>query len=118
MLGHSWGGSLAVEYTLAHADKVKSLILASPVLSVPLWIEDTKRLLEKLPLATQQIITKHEQAGTTDSAEYQAAKKAFNDLLCRLPEPLPDNLVYSLEHGNREIYQIMWSPSEFAVTGR
>ena len=49
LYGHSWGGSLAIEYALAHPEKVKSLILASPVLSISLWIEDTKKLLQQLP---------------------------------------------------------------------
>lgn len=116
LLGHSWGGSLAVEYTLTHPEKVKSLILASPVLSVPLWLQDTKRLLQQLPESTQQIINEHEQAGTTGSAEYQAAKNLFNDLLSRI-RPDPANLTYSLSHSNREVYQTMWGPSEFTVTG-
>lgn len=116
LFGHSWGGSLAVEYALAHPKKVKSLILASPVLSVPLWIEDTKRLLHSLPEPTQEIIRQHEEAGTTNSTEYQTAKTLFNNLLCRI-HPDPENLTYSLNHSNRDIYQTMWGPSEFSVTG-
>lgn len=116
LFGHSWGGSLAIEYALAHPKKVKSLILASPVLSVPLWVEDAKKLLQQLPKSTQQIITKHEKAGTTDSDEYKAAIKLFNNLLCRI-HPDPEDLQYSLSHSNRDIYQTMWGPSEFSVTG-
>jgi proline iminopeptidase len=117
LFGHSWGGALAIEYTLTHPKKVQSLILASPVLSVPLWIEDTKQLLQQLPLLTQQMIITHEQAGTTDSPEYQNAKTLFNNLLCRMEDPLPENLQYSLDHSNHEVYQTMWGPSEFTVTG-
>lgn len=116
LFGHSWGGSLAIEYALAHPKKVKSLILASPVVSVPLWIEDTKQLLQKLSPSMQEVIIKHEHAGTTDSDEYQNAKELFNDLLCRI-SPIPENVQYSLSHSNRDIYQTMWGPSEFSVTG-
>jgi proline iminopeptidase len=116
LYGHSWGGSLAIEYALLYPKKVKSMILASPVLSVPLWLKDTKKLLQQLPLSTQQIIIKHEEAGTTGSAEYQDAKRVFNNLLCRLDSD-PENLQYSLSHSNSEVYQTMWGPSEFTVTG-
>lgn len=116
LFGHSWGGSLAVEYALLYPKNVRSLILASPVLSVPLWLEDTKRLLKKLPEPTQQIINQYEREGTTESSEYQIAKNEFNNLLCRI-HPNPEDLVYSLTHSNRNVYQMMWGPSEFTVTG-
>jgi len=116
LFGHSWGGSLAVEYALLHSKHVRSLILASPVLSVPLWLEDTKLLLKQLPESTQQIINQHERKGTTESPEYQIAKNEFNNLLSRI-HPDPEELVYSLTHSNRDVYQTMWGPSEFTVTG-
>ncbi len=72
--------------------------------------------MQQLPVLTQQIIIAHEEAGSTDSLEYQDAKKSFNNLLCRL-ESDPENLQYSLSHSNAEIYQTMWGPSEFKVTG-
>lgn len=72
--------------------------------------------MQQLPESTQKIIMQHEYAGTTDSSEYQAAKNLFNSLLCRI-HPDPENLTYSLTHSNREIYQAMWGPSEFTVTG-
>ena len=41
ILGHSWGTMLAAEYMLTKPSGVKSLILASPALSIPRWLEDT-----------------------------------------------------------------------------
>lgn len=117
LLGQSWGGTLAIEYSLAHPEKIKSLILASPVLSAPLWAQETKRLIRQLPQAVQENITKHEQLGSTDSAEYQEAMKIYaKEFLCRM-EHQPENLQYSLAHVNREVYLTMWGPSEFTVTG-
>ncbi len=49
IFGHSWGTMLAVEYMLDKPEGVKSLILASPALSVPKWLEDTNRLKTELP---------------------------------------------------------------------
>jgi proline iminopeptidase len=73
ILGHSWGSMLAVDYMLTNPKGVRSLILASPALSVRRWTEDAKRLLTALPDSLQQVIEHHERAGTTDSSEYLAA---------------------------------------------
>lgn len=40
LLGHSWGTMLATDYMLTRPKGVTSLILASPSLSIPRWIED------------------------------------------------------------------------------
>ncbi len=49
LLGHSWGTMLAVEYLLAGGTGVERLILASPALSMPRWIEDARRLRNAPP---------------------------------------------------------------------
>jgi len=43
LLGHSWDGALAVEYALKHPERVHRLVLASPLLSTPLWKEHSQR---------------------------------------------------------------------------
>src|SRR5262249_35163749 len=35
LLGHSWGGILAVEYALKHGDHLKGLIISSMMMSIP-----------------------------------------------------------------------------------
>jgi len=117
LLGHSWGGSLAIEYALAHPEKIRKLILASPLISTPLWIKNAKKLLKTLPVKAQEAIQTHELAGTTDSPEYQAAKNQFDmQYLCRIT-PFPELLMASCSEFNFEVYQTMWGPSEFTVTG-
>ncbi|MEO7651905.1 MAG: alpha/beta fold hydrolase, partial [Bryobacteraceae bacterium] len=49
LLGHSWGSMLAVDYLLAGGTGVERLILASPALSIPRWMEDADRLRRLLP---------------------------------------------------------------------
>ncbi len=118
VLGHSWGGALAVEYALAHPQRVGRLVLASPLLSTPLWLPRAQRLLEKLPQDARRTIAAHERAGTTASQDYQDAAMAFyRRFACRLPR-WPAELEFSFARLNAEGYQTMWGPSEFTATGR
>ena len=77
ILGTSWGTMLATDYMLTHPSGVRSLILASPALSVPLWIHDADSLRGTLPDSTQAKIAKHEKDGTFDSPEYQSAMAEY-----------------------------------------
>ena len=65
ILGHSWGTQLAIEYMATNPVGVKGLVLASPAINVPRWIEDNEKLLEEMPVDVYQAIKKHERDGTT-----------------------------------------------------
>lgn len=119
LLGHSWGGMLAMEYALIHPTDLVSLILASTPASVPQFIEEARRLLDALPTEIQSAIREHEEAGTTDSPAYQEATMAFyRRHLCRV-DPWPDYFVRTFEKfmTNPTVYSTMWGPSEFCATG-
>jgi pimeloyl-ACP methyl ester carboxylesterase len=49
LLGHSWGGMVALEYLLTHPSGVRSACLCSSVVSVPLWVEEALRLRSLMP---------------------------------------------------------------------
>ncbi len=117
LLGHSWGGACAIEYALKFPAKVKGLILASPLVSTSLWVEDSKRLMQKLPEETLFNIIENEKCKTFDNKQYQAACHLFyQNFLCRM-EVWPQELMDSLNQLNTSIYHSMWGPSEFTVTG-
>ena len=69
LLGHSWGGWLALEYALRHPPGLASLILASTCASLPAFATETKRLKQSLPADVQETITRHEAAGTIHDDE-------------------------------------------------
>lgn len=117
IFGHSWGTALAVEYMLSKPEGVGSLILASPLLSAQRWLQDTNRLKAELPEGIREIIDRHEEAGTTDSEEYQAATMEFyKRYLCRL-NPWPPELEECFAGYGWDVYFTMWGPSEFHATG-
>jgi proline iminopeptidase len=117
ILGHSWGTTLAAAYCLTKPSGVKSVIFSSPCLSAPLWEQDQRRNLKKLPTEIQDTIIRCEKNGTTDSKEYLEANEKFNsEFVCRL-DPYPEYLKQGSHFKNPEVYNIMWGPSEFTVSG-
>lgn len=117
ILGHSWGTQLAVDYLLTKPQGVRSVVLSSPALSIPRWIQDADRLRRTLPPEMQEVMARHEKAGTTDSEEYQGATMAYyRRYLCRL-DPWPKEVEDSFAGFNPAVYGTMWGPSEFYATG-
>jgi proline iminopeptidase len=117
ILGHSWGTQLAVDYLLTKPRGVRSLVLSSPALSIPRWIQDADRLRKTLPSEMQEAMARHEKAGTTESEEYQGVTMAYyKRYLCRL-DPWPKEVEDSFAGFSPDVYGTMWGPSEFHATG-
>jgi proline iminopeptidase len=118
LLGHSWGGSLAAAYVLAHGtDGIASVILSSPLLSTTAWVEDANIQRNQLPKDVQRMLTEHEKAGTTDSDEYEAASEVYYErhmYAGKRPKPTTD---CEAAPWNKVIYEYMWGPQEFYATG-
>ena len=113
LFGNSWGGMLAMEYALTRPRGLESLILASSPASIPQWVDETGKLRAQLPQAVQEVLDRHEAAGTTDDPEYEEAATVFYKRhVCRV-EPWPDCVLRSFqfiaEHG--VVYHTMNGPS-------
>jgi L-proline amide hydrolase len=119
LFGNSWGGMLAMEYALTQPAGLASLVLASAPASIPQWIEETAKLRAELPRDVQETLSRHEEAGTTASPEYEEACMVFYKRhVCRADE-WPDCVLRSFEFIERHglVYRTMNGPSEFHVTG-
>lgn len=118
IIGQSWGTSIAVDYLLAKDPKgVVSLVLSGPLLSASRWMEDQRAYIAELPKEVREIILKCEDAGEFSSPQYQDAMMAYYKIhVCRL-NPWPECLNRSFEKLNFSLYEYMWGPSEFTVTG-
>ena len=75
LYGFSWGAAIATQFSLEHPEQVEKLILASPYLSTPHLVANYKQLA--MSKGIYETMLAHEQAGTTDSDEYQNARKIF-----------------------------------------
>ncbi len=117
LLGQSWGGMLAMEYLLKGPRDVASLVLASAPCSIPQWAAETGRLRSRLPEDVRETLHRHESARTTDDPEYSDAMMVFyRRHVCRM-DPWPGYIVEAFAGINNEIYNTMFGPSEFCVTG-
>ena len=118
LFGSSWGGMLAMRYLLDRPQGVHSLITAGSPASVPGWLLEIARLRAELPPEVEGTLRRHEEAGTTDSAEYQEATMVFYKRhVCRL-DTWPAYVEHALGAGlGQEVYTVMNGPSEFHVIG-
>ena len=63
ILGHSWGGWLALQYALSQPAGLVSLVLASTCASIPAFAAETRRLKESLPAEVHPGILRHPRRG-------------------------------------------------------
>lgn len=98
LLGHSWGGVVALEYALRQPPGIVSLTLASTCASRVILDEDYERLYQELPREILEILKFHEESGTTDDPAYREAEKVFGHRhVCRL-EPWPEYFDRALQY--------------------
>ncbi|ORW55820.1 proline iminopeptidase [Mycobacterium parmense] len=117
LFGNSWGGMLAQQYALDAAPGAASLVISNSIASIPEFAQMVARLKADLDPATQAAIDRHEAAGTTRSAEYQAAIRTWNETyLCRV-RPWPRDLVEAFASMGNEIFETMFGPSDFHIVG-
>lgn len=120
LLGHSWGGMLAIIYLCSYyADGVKSLTLSSTLSSASLWREETHRLIRYLSKADQEAIAKAEKENNYDNLEFQKATEDYLRLFVSGPfeEGVDPACLTRPKEKGTESYLTAWGPSEFAPTG-
>jgi len=119
VLGSSWGGFLAQEHAIMQPGGLRSLVLSDTAASFPDFVSECNRLRQDLPPDVEATLRRHEEAGTTDSTEYEEACMVFyRRHLCRLGE-FPEELMRSFGAIAEDptVYHTMNGPSEFHVIG-
>ncbi|CAN1599366.1 proline iminopeptidase-family hydrolase [Pseudomonas mediterranea] len=117
MLGHSWGGWLAIEYAIHHPQSLKSLILENTVGDIPHLTGELERLRGALGSETVAMMQRYEALGNLDHPQYQAAITLLNHRhVCRLDE-WPAPVKRSLNDWNMGPYTTMQGPNEFLYIG-
>jgi proline iminopeptidase/L-proline amide hydrolase len=119
VLGHSWGGTIALEYGARRPPELAGLVLASPLVSAKSWIADADALRGRLPADVQTVLKTCDPPNPVTAACSEATNLFYRNFNGRYPAP--DGMIdYSHRMGlslNRTLYETMWGPSEFVATG-
>lgn len=117
LYGHSAGTMYAFDYALAYPDKVVKLVLASPILSVNVYLEAMHQLLSTFPETIRKAFKVAIEQNKTDTFEFMEATAYFAELhLCRL-SVWPDEMFESSVNTNILLRNYMWGCNDFLVTG-
>jgi proline iminopeptidase len=120
LLGHSWGGILAVEYALKHQEYLKGLIISNMMSSCPEYDSYADNVLaEQMDPAVLEEIKSLEAEGEFQNPRYMdlLIPNFYMKHICRLQE-WPDPVNRAFARMNQDIYVIMQGPSEFGISGR
>jgi len=120
LLGHSWGGILAMEYALKYQKHLKGLIISNMMASAPEYDAYADNVLAKqMEPAVLEEIRALEEAGDFGNPRYMEllVPNYYMKHICRLAE-WPDPIDRGFARLNQEIYAIMQGPSEFGISGR
>ena len=108
LLGHSWGGTLALEYGARQPAALRGLAMASPLVSTRSWIADANLLRTQLPADVQaRIATCDAAPGPVCDAGTNAFYRAFNG---REPATMAASIYARAHPGgfNPKLYNAMW----------
>jgi L-proline amide hydrolase len=119
LLGHSWGGMLALEFACRRPPGLAGLVAASCPASMRAWSAEAERLRADLPDAVRRGLDEHERLGLVDRDSYLAlCMDYYRRHVCRL-DPWPECVVRAFAKmlERPEVYHSMNGPSDFRVTG-
>ena len=121
LLGHSWGGMLAMEYLQKYQSHVKAAVLSNMTAGMKSYTSYTEQL--KQQFFTPQDLKTYDSLDKLklyDSPQYQdlLMNKLYTQVLCRMPvENWPEPLMRAFKKPNLTIYKQMQGVDEFHVTG-
>ncbi|MDD3456795.1 proline iminopeptidase-family hydrolase [Sphaerochaeta sp.] len=121
LLGHSWGGVLAMEYALAHPEALKGLIISNMMADCTAYQKYADDVLgPQMDPKVLARIKELEVAGQYSSEEYEALLMPHHYEMHVLRRPMdqwPECVMNALTHANQDLYVYMQGPSEFGIAG-
>ena len=121
LLGHSWGGILAMQYALKYQDNLKGLIISNMMSSCPAYGKYAQEVLA--PQFDQKIldtIRQIEAKGDFANPKYMELlmPNFYAKHICRLPlDKWPEPMNRAFSKTNQSLYVTMQGPSEFGIGG-
>jgi proline iminopeptidase len=118
ILGHSWGGILAMEYALKYQANLKGLVISNMMASCPDYGQYAEVLAKQIPTAALAEIRALEAKKDFSNPRYMEllTPHYYNQHICRIPWPEPMNRAFG--RLNTSLYVTMQGPSEFGISGK
>jgi proline iminopeptidase len=122
LLGHSWGGILALEYAFKYQQNLKGLIISNMMSSCPDYGKYADNVLAKQ--FDPKVLTRiraSEAKGDFENPEYMQLliPNYYAKHICRFPfEQWPEPLLRAFNKINQSLYVTMQGPSEFGIAGK
>ena len=122
LLGHSWGGILALEYALKYQQHLKGLIISNMMASIPAYNEyATKVLMPAMDQKALAEIKQLEASGKYTDPRYMELliPNHYVHHVIRMPaDQWPDPVNRAFKHLNNAVYIPMQGPSELGASGK
>ena len=118
LLGHSWGGILALEYALNYQQHLRGLVISNMTAGTQSYLKRTAALKQLLTSDSLAKLTALEAKEDYDNPEYERLmmEELYPKMICRI-KPWPEPVDRAFRHANQKIYVQMQGKSEFLVTG-
>jgi proline iminopeptidase len=120
LLGHSWGGILAMEYALAHGEALKGLVISNMMSSSPAYTRYAHDVL--MPAMDQDDLAEIralEDAKDFTNPRYMEllVRSYYVDHILRMnPEEWPEPVNFAFASINYDLYLTMQGPSELGMS--
>jgi proline iminopeptidase len=122
LLGHSWGGILAIEYALRYQQHLKGLIISNMMASCTAYNAYARNVLMPTmdPVALAEV-KNYENAGNFEDPRYMellVEHHYIHHVLRMAAAEWPDPVNRAFAHMNPSIYVPMQGPSELGLSGK
>ncbi|MHB1088990.1 MAG: proline iminopeptidase-family hydrolase, partial [Acidimicrobiales bacterium] len=121
LLGHSWGGILAIEYALKYQRNLKGLVISNMMSSVPAYNAYARDvLMPEMDQSALAEIKAFEASGDIENPRYMElliAQHYVHHVLRMDLEHWPEPVQRLFTHMNQTIYVMMQGPSELGISG-
>jgi len=119
LFGHSWGGLLAIDYSLKYQQHLNGLVISNMPAGIQALLKRTVYLKQTMLTQAQRTqLDTMERAKDYDNPAY--SKLMFDvlypQMLCRI-QPWPESVSRAIRLANEKIYEQMQGKSEFEITG-
>ncbi|SEV83488.1 proline iminopeptidase-family hydrolase [Luteibacter sp. 329MFSha] len=122
VLGHSWGGVLAIEYALKYPQHLKGVIISNMMDSIPAYnAYANKVLMPAMDQKTLAEVKKLEAEKKTSDPRYMELLMPmhYEQHVLRMPAAQwPEPVERSFAHLNEQVYVMMQGPSELGASGK